>query len=513
MVDINKVVFFNITWMRDYNGNWQTDKPVHGGSWIKDKKWGGEIYNFQPFNGQMLGYVETGFLSGKQRNINLSNFTLRPGGIKFKQKIPGVLVVWVATPKDGSEPLVVGWYKNATLYSKAQIPPKESGRALPEHDHPGEYFVSAAQEDCVLLPPEKRTLGIPGKGKGMGRSNIWYAQFKEGPATKNKVIQFIQGWENSVVEQDPVQYYLIGTYDSGKRDSTGSDTFPEMISKNVVSVGYAGDHDLSAYYGKPQSEIIAYLKSKNERPASCTCLKYFLNLKPGDRLAIKGKGTPKGHTPYLSIIAYAVVAERNGKVYEYDPEGQQHFVNVEYIEGVFLELPIGGFGRTIHHLTQLDQISNIFGYYDEIPSQGLTPRGTENKRPTGEQHRSGAAAYVVEQAHNKLQQAIIDYLRGIPGNVVTVEEGNVDIIVRSAAGTSYYEVKAYNTAKQCLREALGQIIEYSWFKNPAHNNLNLIIVGPRQASPSEKEYIDYINTNFHQQISYADFENHCLDGD
>jgi len=510
MVDGTRMVFFNIGWMREYKGNWQNDKPVNGGRWIKEHGWGGEVFNFQPFNGLLYGYVEPGFVEAKQRRLNLSNFMQRPGDIKHNEQIPGVLVIWVATPKNGKEALVVGWYKNATIFSSAQLPPDESGRSLPLHDKPERYFATAKQEDCVLLPPEQRTLGIPGKGKGFGRSNIWYAQIEGGPATKNKVIRFIQQWESSVIEHDPVQYYIIGSKDYDQKKQKWIDMFPEMRKKSVVSTTYAAKFDLSAYYGESPTKLIKYLKSKKHNPLCYNALKLLLQLKPGDRLAIKGRGTPIGDKPNLSIIAYAVVVERDGKVYKYDPKGLGHMINVEYIEELTLQLPIGGYNLTIHHLTQLEIISKIFGYYYEILSQPAVHRGSEKKRNVGKQHRSGASDYVVDQAHNKLQEAIIDYLSNIPGNKVTREEGNVDIIVRSVSGTSYYEVKAYNSAKQCIREALGQIIEYRWFKNPTHKNLNLIIVGPRKASASEKEYIDYIKTNFHRQISYADFENRQL---
>jgi len=199
MIDRNKMVFFNIAWMREYKGNWAIDVPVNGGSFIKENSWGGEVYNFQPFNGMMYGYVEPGVVerNGPRRRINISRLVDRPSLIKSSPYLSGVLVVWVAMPKNGREPLVVGWYRNATLYRNAQIPPEKSKRELPNHNNPGEYFASAREQDCVLIPPEDRILKLPRKGEGFGRSNLWYAQTDIGEITKDKVLRFIQSWENS----------------------------------------------------------------------------------------------------------------------------------------------------------------------------------------------------------------------------------------------------------------------------------------------------------------------------
>lgn len=199
MIDRNRMVFFNIAWMREYQGNWILDKPVHGGSFIGEKGWGGEVYNFQPFDGMMYGYVEPGAVErdGPQRRINISRLVTRPSLIKNPPYASGVLVVWVATPENGRHPLVVGWYKDARLYRSAQTPPQESIRKLPNHNNPGKYFASAREQDCVLIPPEGRTQQLPRKGEGLGHSNLWYAQTDSGETTKDNVLRFIQDWENS----------------------------------------------------------------------------------------------------------------------------------------------------------------------------------------------------------------------------------------------------------------------------------------------------------------------------
>jgi len=189
----DKIIFFNTAWMEQYNGNWIVDVPINGGRWVNENKFGGEVFNFQPLQSILYGYVEPGLVekNGRQRNINISRLSTRPGS-KVGNSISNILVVWVATPKNVKRAFMMGWYENATVFRIAQPPPTGSNRIWPHQDNPIKYFTSANEQDCVLLPVERRTCVIPGKGRGFGRSNIWYAE--DNLETKNRVIEFINNW-------------------------------------------------------------------------------------------------------------------------------------------------------------------------------------------------------------------------------------------------------------------------------------------------------------------------------
>ena len=51
MIDKNRMIFFNTAYMKYYQGNWNVDVPVNGGSFIKTHRWGGEVFNFLPYEG------------------------------------------------------------------------------------------------------------------------------------------------------------------------------------------------------------------------------------------------------------------------------------------------------------------------------------------------------------------------------------------------------------------------------------------------------------------------------
>lgn len=168
-------------------------------------------------------------------------------------------------------------------------------------------------------------------------------------------------------------YYIIGTKYSGNHN-----IFPQLLEKSVVATGFASHLDLTAFHGKKENEIKEFLAANSEENSSINALKLFLNLKPGDQIALKADGSPKGKKPFLSIIGIAEVVEREGKVYEYDPEGLVHLIHVDFLQApVYKVFPIGGFGSTLQKVKKEDHIEQIFNTEYEILER--TEQPTMNK--------------------------------------------------------------------------------------------------------------------------------------
>lgn len=164
-------------------------------------------------------------------------------------------------------------------------------------------------------------------------------------------------WE-TYLDDSKRDYFILG---SKYGDNNNEDVFPQMFDKKVISIGFASNRDLEEYYLKNHSGITDYLKEKGEAPKSYNALKYFLNLKVGDRIAIKADGSPKGKKGFLSIVGIAEVVEKDGNVYRYEPNGLGHLINVKFIKApVYKEFELGGYGRTIHKLSKQNHIDLIF---------------------------------------------------------------------------------------------------------------------------------------------------------
>jgi len=195
--------------MKYYNGITDDDKPKNGGSYIKDNEDGGECYNYMDYNGKCYGYVMgNGNLTLEKHFENCS------ANSAFTQN---VLVIWVAT-NEINETRIVGWYKDATVYRQVQdissfIAPNDCST----------YSIVADSENCFLLPESKRDFPIQraartGKGTGMGRSNIWYAesQFAQNVLIP-KVIEYIDNYDgefNNIVLTDDLLEQTIVDIDS-----------------------------------------------------------------------------------------------------------------------------------------------------------------------------------------------------------------------------------------------------------------------------------------------------------
>ncbi|MGD0766633.1 MAG: DUF3883 domain-containing protein [Tepidisphaeraceae bacterium] len=179
------IIFLRIGWMSRYEGLATNDSIKGGGAFVKSHGYGHEIFNFKPVAGRVFGYVQprgTGFNGQVGPGINIQ----RIGAASGEESIGGALAVWVATSPHGGS-FIVGWYRNATIYSRWQPSPSGGHRM-----HNGEefgFYVTAAEEEATLLPEDERVFPVPrGKG-GMGQSNVWYADGEHGDF-RAKVINY-----------------------------------------------------------------------------------------------------------------------------------------------------------------------------------------------------------------------------------------------------------------------------------------------------------------------------------
>lgn len=174
------MIFFNVGWMRKYKGV-SGDNIVGGGSFVQEKGYGHEIFNFLPEKNNMYGYVQPKM---PHNTIKLE----RLGASSYSQEIDEILVVWVAKSPTGGV-YIVGWYKNSTVYRHSQKISKKSSRYY-KNENFG-YYAKANISECTLLSVDARTFKIPRGSGGMGQSNVWYADKNEHLDFKKKVLEYI----------------------------------------------------------------------------------------------------------------------------------------------------------------------------------------------------------------------------------------------------------------------------------------------------------------------------------
>ena len=307
-------------------------------------------------------------------------------------------------------------------------------------------------------------------------------------------------------------YYLIGAK-RGAGKGKWDDLFGLMLKAKVVDVGYAWNIDLTGMYGEDEETIKSFLKGKTDYPKSVHAHKLFLTMRPGDLVAVKRFAAPMGKTPRLVICGYAVVKAKKGIVYHYE-KGHRlpHQINVDFLlADKDREFPIGGYGMTISRLSKPDHIKQIFAPLGKLASADReelenksTVEARENAlRSISEYSYSIHKRVKVSPQHNKLQNRLYEQLVKIHGSkCVLMEKDRVDIQVRIGNEATLYEIKPFQSAFLCLRDALGQIMLYAWRNHVPNLKMNLVIAGPCKMTKNEEDFLSYLQQHFGQGLRY-----------
>lgn len=216
---MKKVIFCEIAWMKYYSGTNEYDKPKNGGKYIGENEDGGEIYNFCPHNHKCYGYV---MHYGTELHIERYDKI-----VKSFDEVRDMTVVWVAS--DGKNSKIVGWYEHATMFRYWQLFYDSMCRGDREND----YNFVASESDCYLIPEEDRSFVIPrasiaGAGRGMGQSQVWYADSKY--AQEEFVPQVLEYLETIKEKCRPIYYKLE---DLSKKAEDHGESTQELMDKSI----------------------------------------------------------------------------------------------------------------------------------------------------------------------------------------------------------------------------------------------------------------------------------------
>lgn len=322
------------------------------------------------------------------------------------------------------------------------------------------------------------------------------------------------------ISQPERNYYIIG---SKYEDNQGGDTVDiseNILKRSVVSIGYFWGEDFSKVYGKSYGEIYEWcdenIFDKDEKYQTARrAIAYFLQLKPGDLIAVKSHG----RFGTLTIIAYAEVVAKGDRVYQPDrakfPEGLGQIVHVRFLESR-LKIETGlNYGQTIHQIIPGDKeghFEKIFGAYSVLER----PDDKEDDEPDPEDRignnpdpyfREVSYSTVIDRVHDKLKNAFARHLkRTYPKDVVRTEFKRVDIRRDSRNEVYLYEVKPFNSAYACVRAGIGQLLDYWYSSKDDAENFYLVIVGPVAIQPDEISFIEHVAESLKVSFSYIHFE-------
>lgn len=164
----------------------------------------------------------------------------------------------------------------------------------------------------------------------------------------------------------------------------------------------------------------------------------------------------------------------------------------------------GKYGRGLD--TDIIDETNNDDDNEKSDKQTIRRRKATDKKNTDTQVRTVERSYIVTQRHNKLQEALKNKLIAQYGKeAVLLEENYVDVKLLQKDMIVFYEVKSSPYASDCIREALGQILSYT-FNDIDNRKKRIVIVGQFMPNNNEIEFIKYIKKNLNIEFEYENID-------
>lgn len=321
-------------------------------------------------------------------------------------------------------------------------------------------------------------------------------------------------------------HYIIG---SKYEDENGNDVVPKIddfIKNQCVAIGFLDWLDFSSYMGAKSEKVNRFVSTnwKEDKPSLSKIQAYFRllsQIKEDDIIAVKSQG---GHNK-LTIIAYAMVVKRNGSIYQHNQNVLGHHIHVDFLNARFqkkLELTYAG---TIHQLNPIKdgkKFHEVFGWYANTSLNGeaelidtdydeeTTGETDYNEKLENSFERNASAGVKVNLIHNRIQNRFMKYLeKTYPNDKRKGEKKRIDAMRESNKEIFIYEIKPFESVYSCIREGIGQLIDYAHQVN-SKKEIRIIIVGPNEPEQIDKDFINAVRSIVQIHFSYLAFDESAL---
>ena len=177
-------------------------------------------------------------------------------------------------------------------------------------------------------------------------------------------------------------------------------------------------------------------------------------------------------------------------------------------------------------LTTFDELLPLYEHVEGDSSSSLKPQRQGAARftfkpgcqlkPSSALRENSPGISNIRLRHNDMQLTLYDKLASKYGkdNVGTeIPSGNglpIDVVVKDEDDSySFYEIKTSHAPRICIREAIGQLLEYAYWDICGPEIKNLFIVGPNSMDDAAEKYLSELKERFTLPIRY-DHHHHPL---
>lgn len=139
----------------------------------------------------------------------------------------------------------------------------------------------------------------------------------------------------------------------------------------------------------------------------------------------------------------------------------------------------------------------------------MLPGGREPT--TSSYFRNGAEPSWITPEHGRMQEILRAELRAeYPDATVRCEVNGIDLLLESSKERVLFEVKSELCTRRVIREALGQIMEYAYYRdNDCNLTVRLVVVGRSSATEDDIEYLSLLRARFGIPIEYRQVKLDC----
>jgi len=126
--------------------------------------------------------------------------------------------------------------------------------------------------------------------------------------------------------------------------------------------------------------------------------------------------------------------------------------------------------------------------------------------PTKRTYKTIEKEIDIEIRHSYLQEALTKELINKFGEKnVSIEhpfeKNRIDLVVKTSNFCHFYEVKVAYSAKSCIRQAFGQLMEYAFWPGKKHAS-KIIVAGEHPMDQESKDFILFLQKEFGLPIEY-----------
>jgi len=105
--------------------------------------------------------------------------------------------------------------------------------------------------------------------------------------------------------------------------------------------------------------------------------------------------------------------------------------------------------------------------------------------------------------HKLFARLVAKYGEDSVGTEIATGSGTrIDVAVKTGNGYRIYEIKPYQSPRACIRDAIGQLLEYAHWQSE-FNAIELVVVGRKKIDADARQYLQILRDLYQLPISYT----------